>query len=63
MAAWMPPTDLPPSVAVRSPADPHCWLVDLATALAETDKLLSGRSQLSQWRADGFGAIKEALQY
>jgi 6-phosphofructokinase 1 len=54
MAAWMPPLDLPETIATRSPADPYVWLVDLATVLAETDKLLSGRSPLSRWRAGIF---------
>lgn len=58
MAAWIPPMDLPESVAQRSPADPYCWLVDLAAVLAETDSLLSGRSSLTRWRADVFGEVE-----
>jgi 6-phosphofructokinase 1 len=63
MAAWMPPLDLPETIATRSPADPYVWLVDLATVLAETDKLLSGRSPLSRWRAGIFDDdLEEAVQ-
>jgi 6-phosphofructokinase 1 len=61
MAAWMPPTDLPEEVGVRSSFDPYCWLVDLGAALAETDNLLSGRSPLARWRAGVFDEIEDAL--
>lgn len=61
MAAWLPPAPLPPEIAARSPADPYCWLVDLAAALAETDSLLAGQSALSRWRAGAFGDIEDAL--
>jgi 6-phosphofructokinase 1 len=61
MAAWLPPTELPAEVAARSPADPYCWLVDLAAALAETEHLLAGRSPLSRWRAGAFEDIEDAL--
>lgn len=54
MAAWMPPIELPEDVAVRSPADPYCFLVDLGAALAETDNLLHGRTPLARWRAGVF---------
>ncbi|HVK75150.1 MAG TPA: 6-phosphofructokinase, partial [Kofleriaceae bacterium] len=33
MVAWMPPVELPEEIGARSPADPYCWLVDLAAAL------------------------------
>ncbi|HEU0033332.1 MAG TPA: 6-phosphofructokinase [Kofleriaceae bacterium] len=61
MAAWMPPVELPEEVGTRSPADPYCWLVDLAAVLAETDNLLSGRSALARWRAGAFEDIEDAL--
>jgi 6-phosphofructokinase 1 len=61
MAAWMPPVELPEEIAQRSPADPYCWLIDLAAVLAETDNLLSGRSPLARWRAGAFDAIEDAL--
>lgn len=61
MAAWMPPVELPEEVGVRSPADPYCWLVDLAAALAETENLLNGRSPLARWRAGVFDEIEDAL--
>jgi len=61
MAAWMPPAELPEDVGVRSPADPYCWLVDLAAVLAETDNLLAGRSPLARWRAGAFEEIEDAL--
>jgi len=61
MAAWMPPVELPAEIAVRSSADPYCWLVDLAAVLAETENLLAGRSPLARWRAGAFDAIEDAL--
>jgi len=61
MAAWMPPVELPEEVALRSAADPYCWLVDLAAVLAETDNLLAGRSPLARWRAGAFEEIEDAL--
>lgn len=61
MAAWMPATALPAEIAVRSPADPYCWLVDLAAVIAETDNLLAGRSPLARWRAGAFEDIEDAL--
>jgi 6-phosphofructokinase 1 len=62
MAAWMPPVELAPEIAVRSAADPYCWLVDLGAVLAETDQLLQGRSPLARWRAGAFDAIEQALR-
>lgn len=62
MAAWVPPVDLAPEIAVRSPADPYCWLVDLAAVLAETENLLAGKSPLARWRAGAFDAIEDALR-
>jgi 6-phosphofructokinase 1 len=61
MAAWMPPVELPDDVAVRSPFDPYCWLVDLGAVLAETENLLKGRSSLARWRAGAFDEIEDAL--
>ncbi len=61
MAAWMPPVELPEDVAVRSTADPYCWLVDLAAVIAETNNLLSGKSPLARWRAGAFSEIENAL--
>jgi len=61
MAAWMPPVELPPSVAERSLVDPYCWLVDLAAALAETDKLLTRQSQLARWRATVFDEMADVF--
>ena len=61
MAAWMPPVELPEEVGTRSPADPYCWLVDMAAVLAETDNLLAGRSSLARWRAGAFDQIEDAL--
>jgi 6-phosphofructokinase 1 len=61
MAAWMPPGDLGAAVGQRSPADPYCWLVDLAAVLAETENLLSGKSPLARWRAGAFDEIEHAL--
>jgi 6-phosphofructokinase 1 len=61
MAAWMPPVELPEEVGSRSPADPYCWLVDLASVLAETENLLKGRSPLARWRAGAFEEIEDAL--
>jgi len=61
MASWMPPVELPEEVGTRSPADPYCWLVDLAAVLAETENLLAGRSPLARWRAGAFDEIEDAL--
>jgi 6-phosphofructokinase 1 len=61
MAAWMPPNELSPDVARVSPADPYCWLIDLATVLAETEHLLRGTSPLARWRAGAFEDIEHAL--
>jgi 6-phosphofructokinase 1 len=61
MAAWMPPVELPEEVGSRSPADPYCWLVDLAAMLVETENLLRGRSPLARWRAGAFDEIEDAL--
>ena len=61
MAAWMSPSEVPASVGARSPFDPHCWLVDLAAVLAETENLIAGRSSLARWRAAAFDEIEGAL--
>jgi hypothetical protein len=57
----MPPNELSPDVARVSPADPYCWLIDLATVLAETEHLLRGTSPLARWRAGAFEDIEHAL--
>jgi 6-phosphofructokinase 1 len=61
MAAWMPPAELGPEVATRSPVDPYCWLVDLGAVLAETANLMAGNSPLARWRAGAFAEIEDAL--
>lgn len=61
MAAWMPPVEPSPGVGARSPADPYCWLVDLAAVLTETDNLLQGKTALARWRAGAFDEIEDAL--
>jgi 6-phosphofructokinase 1 len=61
MAAWMPPVVLPETIAARSAHDPYCYLVDLKAALAETEKLLTGKSPLARWRAGAFEEIEDAL--
>ncbi|MEJ7602598.1 MAG: 6-phosphofructokinase, partial [Kofleriaceae bacterium] len=61
MVAWMPPIELPGAIATRSPADPYCWLVDLAAVLAETESLIAGKSPLARWRAGAFTDIEDAL--
>ena len=62
MAAWMPPVDMDPQIAVRSPADPYCWLVELPAVLAETERLLTGASALARWRAAAFDDIGDAIK-
>jgi 6-phosphofructokinase 1 len=59
MASWMPPLEIPEAVGHRAGADPYCWLVDLATALRETDRLLAGDGPLAQWRAHVFEDLEE----
>jgi len=61
MAAWMPAQDLPATIAAVSPFDPKIWLVDLAAALAETERLIAGQSPLTRWRAGAFDEIEDAL--
>jgi 6-phosphofructokinase 1 len=61
MAAWMSPGEIPAEVGARSPYDPHCWLVDLAAVLTETDNLIAGKSPLARWRAGAFEEIEDAL--
>ena len=62
MAAWMPPSELPPEIGVRASADPYCWLVGLDAVLAETAKLLHGESPLARWRASVFDDVEGALR-
>ncbi len=61
MVAWMPVTELPLEIGIRSAHDPYCWLVDITAALAETDNLLAGKSPLSRWRAGAFDEIETAM--
>jgi 6-phosphofructokinase 1 len=61
MAAWMPPVELPAAIAERSEDDPYCWLVDLAAALSETDRLLTRQSHLARWRAAVFDDIADVF--
>lgn len=61
MAAWMPPLEPPPEVGTRSPADPYCWLIDLPTALAETERLIAGEGPLARWRASVFDDLDDVL--
>jgi len=61
MAAWMLPGELPAEVAVRSEADPYCWLVELEAVLAETRRLLDGTSPLVQWRRRVFEEVEDVL--
>lgn len=62
MAAWMPPVDMDPAIARRSSADPYCWLVELPAVLAETERLLRGKSPLARWRAAAFDDIDAAIK-
>ena len=48
-------------MAVRSEADPYCWLVDLQAVLSETGKLLDGSSPLVQWRKRVFEEVEDVL--
>lgn len=61
MAAWMPPVELSGDIGQRTSYDPYCWLVDLPTVLAETEKLLSGESPLARWRSQVFDDVEHAL--
>jgi 6-phosphofructokinase 1 len=61
MSAWLSPAEVPAEYGAPSPYDPHCWLVELAAVLAETENLIAGRSPLSRWRAGAFEEIEDAL--
>jgi 6-phosphofructokinase 1 len=61
MAAWGPWIDARNVPGERAEADPHCWLVDFDTVLAETEKLLDGSSPRTQWRAKIFAEIADVL--
>lgn len=61
MVSWLPPMDLPPGVAVRTSADPYCYLVDLPAALAATKELLEGQSPLARWRATAFDDLEDVF--
>jgi 6-phosphofructokinase 1 len=61
MASWMPPVELRSEVGQRSSIDPYCWLVDLASALSETERLLTRQSQLARWRATVFDELADVF--
>jgi len=61
MTAWMMPIAPPASVALKSPMDPYCYLVQLDAVLAETAALRDGSSPLTQWRKTVFSDIEDIL--
>ena len=61
MVGWLMPQQPPETIAHRSPADPYIWVVDLESALAETESMLEGTNRLVQWRARIFEAIEDVL--
>lgn len=61
MAAWGPWAGNDPAAGERAEADPHCWLVPIATVLEETTKLLDGRSERARWRKRLFEDISDVL--
>ncbi len=61
MAAWMPPSELPPEIAQRTKDDPYCFLVDLAAVLEATEKLLEGEGELATWRRSVFKQLETVL--
>lgn len=63
MAAWTPPGDLLPPVALKSLGDPTCALIELGTVLEETRTLISGESRVTQRRVSIFDRVEEALAY
>lgn len=60
MAAWAG-ASAPPPGAHLSPGDPHCWVVTLDAALAETQRLLDGSSPVVRWRNRVFAEIEGVL--
>lgn len=61
MAGWGPWVGSNPVAGERSEADPHCWLVPIATVLEETAKLLDGRSERARWRKQLFEEMSDVL--
>jgi len=61
MAAWVPPVPPPPEVAMKSPVDPYCWLVELGAALLETQRLNARTSPLVEWRMRVFDELDGVL--
>ncbi|MFN3201247.1 MAG: 6-phosphofructokinase [Bradymonadia bacterium] len=60
MTGWMS-EGIPPEAGGRSPYDPHVWQIDLATALKETERLLSGESDHVKWRVKIFRELEDVL--
>lgn len=61
MAAWVPPVAPPSEVAIKSPVDPYCWLVELGAVLVETDRLNARTSPLVEWRTRVFDQLESVL--
>lgn len=62
MVAWMPPIDLVGEAGVRSPADPHCWLIGLDEVLAETERVIAGTSPAAAWRARAMADVEDVFR-
>ena len=61
MAAWLPPSALPESIAQPARGDPQCSLVDLGAVLKETRAMLDGSSDFVKWRRKAFEEIEGVL--
>jgi 6-phosphofructokinase 1 len=61
MAAWMPPSNLPPQILEPVPSDPQCGLLDVGAVLAETTAMLHGESAFVKWRRRIFEEIEDTL--
>jgi 6-phosphofructokinase 1 len=61
MAGWGPWLGKEPPGAERAAADPHCWLVPLDAVLEETERLLDGRADRTQWRKQLFESMADVL--
>jgi 6-phosphofructokinase 1 len=61
MAAWNPPVAPPSEVAVKSPFDPYCYLVELGAVLVETERLNQRTSPLVEWRKRVFDRLESVL--
>jgi 6-phosphofructokinase 1 len=57
MAAWLPPVMPPPEVAIKSPIDPSCWLIEFGAVLVETERLDDHSSPLVEWRRRVFDRL------